>query len=255
MNQGQKADWKIRFSIVMIVIAFIFFASRALYLGDADEVISYLWKQIGFIPVNILLVAFLIDGIISKKEHEAILEKVDMIMGTFFTKLGNDLVSLISDANENVVEMDKLKLIKNWDDKDYENKLKELKEHPIDFNTDLTGDKRSSFLNNIHKILSENQDFIVNLINNSNLLKKDEFSGLLLSLMHLDEELSRRGDLSNISDSDFDHLCGDIRRVYTHLIYEWIYYLRYLNKFYPYMISLAIRTNPFDCDADVHVKE
>lgn len=255
MNQGQKADWKIKFSIVMLIIAFIFFASRAIYLGSTEEVVSYLWKQIGFIPVNILIVAILIDGIMSKKEHEAILEKIDMIMGTFFTKLGNDLVSLISSANNNSVEMDKLKLIKNWDDKDYENTLNELKEHPIDFNSNLDGKSRACFLNNVHNVLSQNQDFIVNLINNPNLLKKDEFSGLLLALMHLDEELSRRGDLSNISDIDFNHLCGDIKRVYTHLIYEWIYYLRYLNKFYPYMISLAIRTNPFDCDADVHVTE
>lgn len=255
MNQGQKANWKIRFAIVMIIIAFIFFASRMLYLGDSEEVVSYLWKQVGFIPVNILLVAFLIDGIISKKEHEAILEKIDMIIGTFFTKMGNDLVSLISSANDNVVEMEKLKLIKNWDDKDYEDELKRLQEHPIDFTTDLTGEKRACFLNNIHDILTENQEFVVNLINNPNLLKKDDFAGLLLALMHLDEELARRGDLSNISDSDFNHLCGDIRRVYTLLIYQWIYYLRYLNQFYPYMISLAIRTNPFDCDADVHVNE
>lgn len=255
MNQIQKDNWKTRFSIVMIIIAFIFFVSRAIYVGDSEEVISYLWKQIGFIPINILLVAFLIDGIISRKEHEAILEKIDMIMGTFFTKLGNDLVSLISGVNNNLVEMDKLKEIKNWDDKEYENKLKELKTHPIEFNTNLSGDKRACFLGNVYNILSENRDFIVNLINNPNLLEKDEFSGLLLAIMHLDEELSRREDLTNIPDSDFSHLCGDIDRVYNHLIYEWIYYLRYLNRFYPYMISLAIRTNPFDCDACVQINE
>lgn len=80
MNQMEKDNWKIRFAIIMIIIAFIFFASRALYLGDSEEVVSYLWKQIGFIPVNILLVAFLIDGIISKKEHEAVLAKLDYLI-------------------------------------------------------------------------------------------------------------------------------------------------------------------------------
>ncbi|MDO5848264.1 MAG: hypothetical protein Q4P18_01900 [Methanobrevibacter sp.] len=255
MDKVKKADWKIRFAVVMIIIAFIFFASRMLYLGDSEEVVSYLWKQIGFIPVNILLVAFLIDGIISKKEHEAILEKVDMIMGTFFTKLGNDLVHMISTASVNTVSTHALKNIRDWDDKDYENKLKEFKEHPVEFDTALKGEERAKFLNEIQDILSENRDFIINLINNPNLLKKGEFSGLMIALLHLDEELARRGDLNNVSDTDFAHLKGDIARVYSHLIYEWIYYLRYLNKFYPYMISLAIRTNPFDCDADVHINE
>ncbi len=255
MNQTDKDNWKIRFAILMIIIAFIFFASRMLYLGDSEEVVSYLWKQIGFIPVNILLVAFLIDGIISKKEHEAILEKIDMIMGTFFTKMGNDLVYTISSANEDVVEAESLKMIKNWTDKDYKDKLKTLKQNPIKFSTNLKGAERDEFLSEIYNILNSNQEFIINLINNPNLLEKDEFSRLLLALLHLDEELSRRGELTNISDADFSHLIGDISRVYSHLIYEWVYYLRYLNKFYPYMISLAIRTNPFDCDADIHIVE
>jgi hypothetical protein len=46
-----------------------------------------------------------------------------------------------------------------------------------------------------------------------------------------------------------------MKRVYSKLVYEWVYYLKYLKKYYPYMISLAIRTNPFDSEADVHVKE
>ena len=56
-------------------------------------------------------------------------------------------------------------------------------------------------------------------------------------------------------DADFNHLNGDIKRIYSKLIYEWIYYLKYLNTHYPYMISLIIRTNPFDEDADVHIKD
>ena len=215
-------SWKVKFAVVMLIIAVLFFASRIIVSGDPEEVISYLWKQIGFIPINIIIVAFLIDSIMSKKEHEAILEKIDMIMGTFFTKMGNDLIYIISQKNEY-----------KHDTKDFES----LRE------------------NEVYDIVHKNQDFLINLIDNPNLLEKDEFSGLLLALLHLDEELSRRKDLSNICDTDFNHLMGDIGRVYAHLVYEWVYYLRYLNKFYPYMISLAIRTNPFDCKAEVCVLE
>ena len=86
-------------------------------------------------------------------------------------------------------------------------------------------------------------------------LEKDEFTSLIMAIFHLDEELEHRSDLSNVKDADFNHLNGDMKRIYSKLIHEWIYYLSYLNKHYPYMISLAIRTNPFDTEADVHVKE
>ena len=143
----------------------------------------------------------------------------------------------------------------NWDEKDFDNKMKELKENGLDFKADISPEEREEFLTNIHSILVEKREFLVNLINNPNLLEKDEFSSLLLALLHLDEELSRRGEFSDIKDADFNHLNGDMKRVYSKLVYEWVYYLKYLKKYYPYMISLAIRTNPFDTEADVHVKE
>ena len=53
----------------------------------------------------------------------------------------------------------------------------------------------------------------------------------------------------------FNHLIGDMNRIYTNLMYEYVYYMLYLKHNYPYMISIALRTNPFDMDADIHVKE
>ena len=104
-------------------------------------------------------------------------------------------------------------------------------------------------------LLINKREFIIGLLNNPNLLEKEEFSGLLTAILHLDEELEHRPDLSKVSDIDFNHLNGDMERIYNKLIHEWIYYLKYLNKHYPYMIALIIRTNPFDENADAYVKE
>ena len=116
-------SWKVKFAVVMLIIAALFFASRIVVSGDPEEVISYLWKQIGFIPINIIIVAFLIDSIMSKKEHEAILEKIDMIMGTFFTKMGNDLIYVISQKNEYKHDTKDFESLRDWDDKDYKHKF------------------------------------------------------------------------------------------------------------------------------------
>ena len=255
MRENNERSWKIRFAIIMFVLAVLIFLARYLIFGDGEEIIAYLWKHIGFIPIDILIVAFLLEGIMGKKEHEAILEKIDMLMGTFFSEIGNDLLAELSKVNKNKINTENLKDIRNWEEKDFDNKMKELKENGLDFKADIPPEERDEFLTNIHSILMEKREFLVNLINNPNLLEKDEFSSLLLALLHLDEELSRRGEFSDIKDADFNHLNGDMKRVYTKLVYEWVYYLRYLNKHYPYMIALIIRTNPFDETASVYVTE
>lgn len=247
--------WKIKFSILMVVLIIIIYGSNYLVLGDPEHIISYIWTHLGFIPVDILVVAFLLDEIIEKKEKEAMLEKLDMLMSTFFSEVGNDLISQLSTVNKYKASTENLKSIKNWDDKDYENKLNELKNTNVDFSAmDIPLENREEFLENMRDLLVTKREFIINLINNPNLLEKEEFTNLINAILHLDEELEHRKELSKVTDADFAHLNGDMQRVYNRLVYEWVYYLKYLYKNYPYMIALIIRTNPFDEDADVYVK-
>ena len=55
-------------------------------------------------------------------------------------------------------------------------------------------------------------------------------------------------------DTDYKHLSGDIKRAYTLLIHEWLDYMKHLKDNYPYLFSLAMRTNPFDRDASPIVR-
>lgn len=251
---SKRLSWKVKFSIVMILLIIIIYGSNYLVLGDGEHIISYVWTHLGFIPVDILLVAFLLDEIIERKEKEAILEKLDMLMSTFFSEVGNKLISQLSTANKYKASTENLKSIKDWDEKDFDNKLAELKDASLDFQVDIPAEEREEFLENLRTLLVSKREFIINLINNPNLLEKEEFTELTNAILHLDEELEHRKDLALVNDTDFGHLNGDMKRVYDKLVYEWVYYLKYLYKNYPYMIALIIRTNPFDDDADVYVK-
>ncbi|MEE1134690.1 MAG: hypothetical protein UHW60_07960 [Methanobrevibacter sp.] len=251
---SKRLSWKAKFSILMVILIIIIYGSNYLVLGDAEHIISYIWTHLGFIPVDILIVAFLLDEIIERKEKEAMLEKLDMLMSTFFSELGNDLIGQLSAVNKYDADTQTLKSIKNWEEKDFDAKLDELKNASIDFQADIAPEEREEFLENLRTLLVGKREFIINLINNPNLLEKEEFTGLINAILHLDEELEHRTDLALVNDADFGHLNGDMQRVYNKLVYEWVYYLRYLYKHHPYMIALIIRTNPFDEDADVYVK-
>lgn len=66
--------WKIKFSILMVILIIIIYGSNYLVLGDAEHIISYIWTHLGFIPVDILIVAFVLDEIIEKRKRKLCLK-------------------------------------------------------------------------------------------------------------------------------------------------------------------------------------
>src|SRR5665648_559528 len=109
-------------------------------------------------------------------------------------------------------------------------------------------------LENIRNFLKEKRQFLLNLLENPNLLEHESFTNLLWAVFHLTEELTLRRSLKELPEADYQHLAGDIKRAYHLLIVEWLYYMKHLKANYPYLFSLAVRTNPFDTNASVEVK-
>ena len=92
-------------------------------------------------------------------------------------------------------------------------------------------------------------------LENQNLVEHESFTELLRALFHLRDELFARGDLFSLPDTDIEHLANDARRVYIVLGEQWIDHMRYLKRHYPYLFSLALRTNPFNVHASPIVTE
>jgi len=100
----------------------------------------------------------------------------------------------------------------------------------------------------------QKRDFLLRLLENPTVLEHESFTELLRAVFHLTEELESRDDVTSLPKSDYAHLSGDIRRAYDRLARQWIEYMKYLKGNYPYLFSLAMRTNPFDRDASPIVK-
>lgn len=248
-----RNNWKIKYGILFLIATIIIYGAFIFTYGDSHEVVHYIWLHLGFIPLDLLLLSLIFEEVLSKKEKQTLHEKLDLIVGSFFSEMGNELISLISDINQN--EIPSLKQIKYWDLEDYDKSLKTLKENDIKIKINLNEEEKIIFLTNLREFLINEKDFLISLINNPNILEKEEFSDLILATFHLCEELEFREDLSQVNKPDFIHLTEDMNRVYNCLIYEWVRYLKHLKKNHPYMISLAIRTNPFDKESSIYVSD
>ncbi len=96
---------------------------------------------------------------------------------------------------------------------------------------------------------------MLTLIGNQALLEHETFTDLLWAVTHVTEELHARGDFEHLPPTDRAHLAGDLRRAYALLGVEWLDYMRHLRTQYPFLFSLAVRTNPLDPRACVTVTE
>jgi hypothetical protein len=69
-----------------------------------------------------------------------------------------------------------------------------------------------------------------------------------MAIFHVTEELAAR-DLGSLSEEDRNHTKRDLERAYGHLIRQWVSYMDYTHKHYPYFFLFAVNTNPFDANA------
>lgn len=249
-----KLNWKLKLAIILIIASAILYTIAYFGFNEPDKVLFYIVIDLAFIPLDVLIVALVIEGIIEKKEKETVLEKLDMILGVFFSEIGDDLLKTFTKINASSEEIiKKLENIENWNKKDYQNAYKHLENHGVTFKPSIKEEDIPSYIEELKEVFEGKREFLIGLLENQNLLEKDSFSRLILAIFHLEDELKYRANPNEVDLTDFGHIVGDIDRVYSQLTLEWIKYLEFLNKHYPYMSSIAIRTNPFNPNSDIHV--
>jgi len=104
--------------------------------------------------------------------------------------------------------------------------------------------EKAERLRELRDFLGGKRDMLVMLLGNPSLLEHESFTDLLWAIFHLLEELSWRESFDSLPPSDLAHLAGDVRRVYTALCAAWLRYCQHLQRAYPYIFSVVVRTHP-----------
>jgi len=215
-----------------------------------NEMWRFLVGDIAFLFLQIAVVTLLVDRMLREREKQAMLRKLNMVIGAFFSQLGTELLGRLAVADKNVDEV-RPSLVPNpsWDARTYDSARTALAEHKTDINLS------SCDLGGLRDLLVEQKPFLLNLLGNQSLLEHEAFTELLWAVTHLAEELEARTSLEDIAVADKIHLTGDVKRAYTQLVLQWLEYVRHLQDQYPYLFSLAARLNPLDPNAHATVSE
>jgi hypothetical protein len=170
-----------------------------------------------------------------------------MVVGTFFSDVGTQLLKSISEFDPNINRIRNALIITNqWSDQDIVSSSARLKKYEYTIELAERDPLALDLLEGLRTFLAAKKGSFTRLLENPTLLEHESFTDLLWAVMHVVEELAYREDLQHLPGPDYDHLANDIKRAYSLLILEWLKYMEHLMDKYPYLFSLALRTNPFD---------
>ncbi|HWQ65994.1 MAG TPA: hypothetical protein VN372_03885 [Methanospirillum sp.] len=247
MKQG---PWIYLFAAVLLLLSFILFTIHYLLFGDLHHILLYTVHDVAFLPIEVLLVTVVIHSLLEKRSLQMKLEKLNMVIGTFFSVSGTEMLKEFVRADPALSAMQPdLKIDSRWDAAMYKRQKKVVSGFAFQVDMDAIN------LVHLRDIMVRQEDFLIRILENPVMLEHESFTDLLLAVFHLVEELRNRDDLTSLPHSDIIHLKGDIRRVYSLMTLSWLDYMNYLQGSYPYLYSLAVRLNPFGEQPDVIVRE
>jgi hypothetical protein len=206
--------WTLYLAAALIALSAALYILHFAIFQDPYHIGIYLLGDLAFLPLEVLLVTIILHQLLELRDRQTKLQKLNMVIGTFFSTVGTELLRLFSDHDPRMPEFrNRMVIAESW----------------------------------------SAEDFLVRLLENPSLLEHEAFTELLQAIFHLTDELKHRKVLTALPENDLRHLSGDICRAYQLLIRQWLQYVLYLKQNYPYLFSLAVRTNPFDEKATVIV--
>jgi len=238
-------NWMLSISLILIIASALTYTIHYFIFRDLHHIFIYMIGDFGFLFLDVLLVILLIERLLSRREKRSIMNKLNMVIGTFLSEVGLELLRKFSNFVINSQNLERqLELSPDWEKKDFKKAMAAVQNFPYEIKID------KSCLLEIREFLLSKRSFLLRLLENPNLLEHERFTDLLWAVFHLTEELVFRGELlEDLPDADYKHLTIDLQRAYSKLTIEWISYAAHLKENYPFLYSLAARVNPMNPQA------
>ncbi|MFA6450691.1 MAG: hypothetical protein WCX65_14550 [bacterium] len=246
----KKLSWRSIAAICLLSLSAFFYMIDYIFTGSWRHIMSSLLDNVAFVFIYIFLAALVIETLLQKNEKKNKMEKLNMVIGVFFNEAGSKLLLYFSKLDKSLDSMrGELHVTGKWNDMSFAEAGKKILNYKYELQISPAD------LEEISGFLIGERDFLLRLLENPILLEHETFTELLMAVFHLADEFANRQDFNSLPESDRKHLEGDIRRAYDLAIREWLVYMKYLKTSYPYLFSLAIRTNPFDKNAKVIISQ
>jgi hypothetical protein len=241
-----KYHQRIVIAVLLLLLSAVVYLLHFVIFRDAHHIFIYMVGDVAFVFIEVLLVTLIIHQVLSEREKRALLGKLNMVIGAFFSEVGTELLELLMKFDKSPDRIGAEMVVgADWTASRFKRARVAVDRHESDI------DSRAGDIEGLRRFMVEKRRFLLALLENPNLLEHEFFTEMLWAVFHLAEELFHRRRIKDSPDKDAEHLSGDINRVHKLLLRQWLFHMEHLKARYPYLFSLALRTNPFDPAASV----
>ncbi|MGL4109080.1 hypothetical protein [Clostridium sp. LP20] len=236
----KKDRYTFRLVSMLLVASFILYVINYLLFRDLHHIVMFFTEDLAFIPIEVLVTVLIIEKELERREKIHKLQKINLAIEIFFEEVGNELLEKIASKDKESGRLSRLlpKLGESMD-----NKAKEIEKAMENYNCTLHIDKADIL--EVYGLLKDNKESFLRFIENPYLSEHDIFTDLLQSAIHLHSEIKIRSRNGELSKEDINHLRIDILRLYKYLSKEWVVYMKYIEKEYPFLYTFALEHMPF----------
>jgi len=235
---------------IVLLPSALLYALHYLIFRDLRNVGFYTIMDLAFLPVQAILVSLVLETFLSQREAQARTKKLGMVSGAFFSEVGEELLRLLSRLDSRLYERRSLLAVgAAWSAADYAAAARASKS--LGSSLDVSAEA----LPGIAAFLAPRRGFLLRLLENPLLLDHEIVTDALMSVFHVHDELRLRSELASIPASDLAHLRKDLERAYACLLEARLLHLEALKRSYPFLYSLALRTDPLSAAEEPTVVE
>ena len=111
----RRPSWETRLALVLVSIAALVYGLKYLCLGQAEGTTVFIFNALGFLPINVLLVTLVLNRLMNIRAKREKLEKLNMVIGTFFSEVGLELLKRMAASDEEIQRIrDHLVVTADW---------------------------------------------------------------------------------------------------------------------------------------------
>ena len=116
----KRISWQLMLGIALVALSAALYTLHYAAFRDVHHILIYLVGDVAFVPIEVLLVTLIIHSVLSSREKRIKLQKLNMVVGAFFSEVGAYLLADFSDRDPDLEDIRKDLLITGeWTDEKF----------------------------------------------------------------------------------------------------------------------------------------
>lgn len=231
----------VRQMLMLLVLTILFQGLYFIFFKDRQYVYFTILHGVVEAPFNMFLTGVLFNYILNRKEQSSEREKTNMLIGIFYSEVGNELLRLFLEADMYVEYFrSKFMIKKTWTEADYKKLLLQSDsiEHSINIeNIDLS---------KLREKLANVTGLSIDLLTSTSLQNKDDFNIIVNNVFFLKGELDDRMEGRELDEHEKVHIQKIVNELYLRLIKMWVSHMYYRQSSNEQLFIKALIKSPFD---------